>query len=124
MSAEFWKQITIGRVDYDYFVSTHGRVKNRQGHILKPWKRGQRKGTYYAVRLFKQGRKQLTIDIQRLVAIMFLPNPKLKPEVHHVDGDPFNNTVENLAWTTRKENEAYKLFMNAHRDLVGDELAM
>jgi uncharacterized protein (UPF0303 family) len=39
------------------------------------------------------------------VALTFLPNPDNKPQVHHIDGDHYNNKVSNLEWITREDNQ-------------------
>lgn len=47
------------------------------------------------------------IDIHRLVAVNFIPNPDEKEQVNHLDGNKSNNSVSNLEWSTRKENMAH-----------------
>lgn len=39
-----------------------------------------------------------------MVAEMFIPNPNNLPVVRHLDGNPTNNVVWNLAWGTAKDN--------------------
>jgi hypothetical protein len=36
--------------------------------------------------------------------LAFLPNPQNKPTVNHKDGDRRNPKLENLEWTTHREN--------------------
>lgn len=57
---------------------------------------------------FKVNGKQVNLQVHRIVAICFLPNPDNLPEVNHKDNDPTKNAVSNLEWCTRKYNEAYK----------------
>lgn len=107
---EVWKPIVLDGKEYDYEISNLGKVKNNRDHILRPCKRGQRMGTYNCVRLYKN-RKVKAIDVHRLVALHFVPNPDDKPEVNHMDLNPFNNRVDNLEWVTRVENMRHSAFM-------------
>lgn len=58
---------------------------------------------YAYVDLFKQG-KRTRYSRHRLVAEHFIPNPYNYPIVGHKDDNCFNNNVDNLYWTTQKEN--------------------
>ena len=42
--------------------------------------------------------------IHRLVADVYIPNPNDLPVVRHLDNDPTNNSVDNLARGTQKDN--------------------
>lgn len=61
---------------------------------------------YYDVALCKQG-KMRTFLVHRLVAEAFLPNPENKEMVNHKDGNKRNNSVDNLEWVTRAENDLH-----------------
>lgn len=66
-------------------------------------------GGYLQIRIHILGRRK-SIKIHRWVALQYLPpQPSPKHEIRHLDGNKLNNHVSNLAWGTRKENEADKL---------------
>ena len=98
---EEWKKIP----GWNYSVSPDGLVRNDETEkILKPIDAGN---GYYRVRLYKD-KKGRAILLHRLVATAFVPNPKGKPEVNHIDGNPANNAAHNLEWCTKSENSLHK----------------
>lgn len=92
LNTEIWKDIH----DYNYQISTHGRIRNKQKlNILK-------------IQISKNG--YCTIKIQKkhfylhiLVASYFIPNPDNKKTVNHIDRNKQNNNINNIEWSTHKE---------------------
>jgi len=85
----------------DYEVSNYGNVRKvSTGETLR---QSIYKG-YSRVDLFKNWDRydfvQKTIDVHRLVALTFIPNPFNKRIVDHIDRDKLNNHIENLRWAT------------------------
>lgn len=90
--------------DYDnYFINSNGTVYNKH---LKELKKEKIKGGYLRVTLYKDSKPKHLL-VHRLVAQAFIPNPKNLPEINHIDNNPGNNRVENLAWCTAKENSRW-----------------
>lgn len=67
--------------------------------LLKPFLNRQRKGY-----LFIKTAEGQTRALHKIVAEVYIPNPKNKPQVNHKDGDKSHCYAANLEWTTRKEN--------------------
>lgn len=116
---EQWKDIENFE---GYKISDSGRVKsyvnNRHGigsksHILKPT---VNKLGYESVCLGRGNRRL----IHRLVAAAYIPNPNNLPLVRHLDDNPRNNNVSNLAWGTQLDNMHDCV---SHGRLVGDTTA-
>jgi hypothetical protein len=84
----------------NYSVSNKGNVKNTvTGKVLKPRiNRG-----YEIVNLYSDDQVK-TLKVHRLVATTFLPNPKHKKCVDHIDHNRTNNTIDNLRFATNQEN--------------------
>lgn len=116
MDNEVWKDIQgyEGR----YQISTCGRVKSLS-HVrylgTSGYKRFKEKMLapvynqkgYARVGLKDKNHHQRTLSIHRLVAEAFIPNPDNLPQVNHKDENKSNNNVENLEWTSCKDNVNY-----------------
>ena len=59
---------------------------------------------YLRIYIPKIGKRYL---LHRLVAVTYVPNPKDKPQVNHIDGNKHNNSASNLEWCTNKENSEH-----------------
>lgn len=104
---EIWKPI-VGYHDISgdrLMASSTGKVKSCiTGKILKTYI--SRSG-YESLR-FTMGGERKTITIHRAVAIAFIPNPNNYGEINHKDGNKLNNSLNNLEWCTRSQNEKHK----------------
>lgn len=100
-----------------YEVSNLGRVRSLDrlctgtkpricnGKLLRP--RTQKLG-YREVSLWKDARPKY-INVHRLVAKAFIPNPNSLPMVNHIDGDKGNNVVINLEWVDDRMNKQHAI---------------
>lgn len=113
MENEIWKDIPgfegIYKINKKGEVKSLNRIKRGKGgstivvkeKILK--QSLDRKNGYLMVTLTKN-EKRKNYRIHKLVANLFIPNPNNYPQVNHIDGNKFNNTVDNLEWCTPQEN--------------------
>lgn len=104
-----------------YEASTLGRIRTAEGktthterhgdriwrqRILKPkWekRKGSRGFKDARVNLWKDG-KDSTLLVARLVALAWVPGYAEGLTVNHIDGNPGNNSADNLEWCTHAEN--------------------
>jgi len=84
----------------NYLIYDDGRVYNKKfKRFLKPYNNTRE---YLQLRLCHQGKKKHFL-IHRLIAEYYIPNPKNKKTVDHINRDTKDNRVENLRWATQKE---------------------
>lgn len=96
-----------------YFISISGRIYSI--HEIKP--RIHSDG-YLRVCLYGTKRGKKRQGVHQLLAKAFIKNPNGYPEVRHLDGNHLNNSIENLAWGSRKMNA---LDMAHHGSLKGSK---
>lgn len=87
-----------------YYVTINGTMRN-QHTKLKP--SVHRKGhLYHVVRIALGSTTQQTrLYVHRAVMLAFgPPNAHKLPLIRHLDGNPRNNRLSNLAWGTHAEN--------------------
>ena len=96
---EEWKDVD----GYDgYKVSNLGNVKGRKGWILK---QTSCKLGYKSVSLYTTKTEFINKRVSRIVALAFIPNPENKPDVDHISRNVEDNSVKNLRWVTKSENQ-------------------
>lgn len=89
---------TVGKIEYAGI--TLYRLKE-----LRPGSKG-----YCSVKVFDLDRnKRVQVGIHRMVAYAWGEPPKnyRELEIDHIDGNPRNNSIENLRWCSHKENIGY-----------------
>lgn len=95
--------------DTKYIATSDGNVFNEKtGKYLRP----QSNGRYYKVTLSLGNSKQQQFLLHRIIAECFVPNPMKKKEVNHINGDRYDNRVENLEWVTPSENQIHSVKTN------------
>ena len=84
-----------------YQISSIGRVRNlKTNRILKSERNGTGK---------KFDLPPISKNVDVNVAMAFIDNPNRYKYVKHIDGDIFNNSVDNLEWTSEQVSKYPKL---------------
>lgn len=101
---EKWESLAPKYPDHE--ISNNGRLRNIRTKRITTGSRT--KDAEYIRGSISHNGEVSNPYIHILVATAFVPNPKNKPEVDHIDGNKDNPRVENLRWVTKSENAENK----------------
>lgn len=112
---EAWKPVPGYEGVYE--VSSHGNVRvlarldargwRRKAGALRPWERS--KGHYFCVTLCLNATESKRYVHELVLEAFDKPRPAPHYQVRHLDGNPHNNRLRNLAWGTPAENAQDKI---------------
>jgi hypothetical protein len=95
-----------------YYVTDDYRVYNsRTKRFLTayPVLNGRSKTKkYLGLNLHING-KQTNVMYHRLLAEVYITNPDNLPQVNHIDGNPLNNSLDNLEWVSASRNNIHAI---------------
>ena len=100
LDKEYWKKIQ----GYDYYISTEGRVKNKDGKFLV----GSKDTNGYIQSNLTKDKIRTKFRLHRLVAETFIPNFNNLPQVNHKNQNKLDNRMSNLEWVSNLENSQSK----------------
>lgn len=87
----------------NYYCDKNGNIFSKKIKL----KQSKRNG-YLCVSLCNKGLCK-TINVHRIIAETFIPNPENKKQVNHINGIKTDNRVENLEWVTQSENAIHAI---------------
>jgi len=90
----------------NYYCDVSGNIFSKR----KKLKQSKRNG-YLCVSLCDKGFCK-SVNVHRIIAEAFIPNPENKKQVNHINGIKTDNRVENLEWVTQSENSIHAIKNN------------
>ena len=87
-----------------YQINRDGRIYNKDKSLKKFHKNSS---GYYVVDIYEKGIRQRWL-VHRLIATLFVDNPKKEKVINHIDGNKLNNHYTNLEWTNHSKTWASK----------------
>lgn len=91
-----------------YYITKEGILYFKtlnKGWVKKPFRLLEsKKRKKYTQSLLNDEGKYVYGYLHRLVAMAYIPNPNNYPIVRHLNDNPLDNRLANLAWGTQKDN--------------------
>lgn len=84
-----------------YYISKDGKIYSIRS---KKYIRTRHDGNGYEIVTLYNGKTKKDLLVHRIVAELYIPNPKNKPMVNHKDSNKKNNNHTNLEWVSASEN--------------------
>lgn len=109
------KWLEISDAQDGWLISNYGRVKHN-GVILSCSVHSD--GYIFSVFRSRKTGEYMQRPVHRLVADAFLPVVVGKDVINHIDGNKMNNSVMNLEWCTKSENEKHAWKNGLKRDVA------
>lgn len=94
-----------------YSVTAEGEVFS---HRTNKYLKIQKNGRYYAAHMTDSEGTARRVNVHRLVAEAFIPNPDGNPHVLHRNDDRTDNSVDNLYWGTPQQNRIDSVTNGVH----------
>lgn len=93
---------------------------NRSGKVKKqPVRFLSFRNKKYVEIVLRPNYKGFTRMQHRLLAQAFIPNPENKSQVNHINGDKYDNRLDNLEWLTGLENVRHAINLGLGRYAKG-----
>jgi len=114
------KLITRCKYDlkFDYYITDDGRVWSDRTQKYLSYQYD--KNGYIKVQMRSTDNKSHRYSVHRLVMENFKPVDGMENlQVNHIDGNKLNNNLENLEWTTYKENIQHTINHSLRAEING-----